>query len=115
MSHDPVDDAPPAVEFSHVSLAFDEHVVFSDLSLSIPKGAMRILIGVSGSGKSVILKLVLGLIRPDAGEIRLNGAAAVGAQLEAARLEDGHRRRGVEPRPVGGPARAGDGAATALD
>jgi phospholipid/cholesterol/gamma-HCH transport system ATP-binding protein len=68
-----VDDAPPAVEFDRVSLAFDEHVVLSDLSLSIPKGAMRILLGVSGSGKSVILKLVLGLIRPDAGTIRLNG------------------------------------------
>jgi phospholipid/cholesterol/gamma-HCH transport system ATP-binding protein len=68
-----VDDAPPAVEFDQVSLAFDEHVVLSDLSLSIPKGAMRILLGVSGSGKSVILKLVLGLIRPDAGAIRLNG------------------------------------------
>lgn len=67
------DDAPPAVEFNQVSLAFDEHVVLSDLSLSIPKGAMRILLGASGSGKSVILKLVLGLIRPDAGEIRLNG------------------------------------------
>jgi phospholipid/cholesterol/gamma-HCH transport system ATP-binding protein len=68
-----VDNAPPAVEFDQVSLAFDEHVVLSDLSLSIPKGAMRILLGVSGSGKSVILKLVLGLIRPDAGAIRLNG------------------------------------------
>lgn len=74
MSEQPqVDDAPLAVEFNHVSLAFDEHVVLSDLSLSIPKGAMRILLGVSGSGKSVLLKLVLGLIRPDAGEIRLNG------------------------------------------
>ncbi|MGE0813453.1 MAG: ABC transporter ATP-binding protein [Vicinamibacterales bacterium] len=64
---------PPAVEFTRVSLAFDEHVVLTDLSLSIPKGAMRILLGVSGSGKSVILKLVLGLIRPDAGAITVNG------------------------------------------
>ncbi|MEZ5290569.1 MAG: ATP-binding cassette domain-containing protein [Vicinamibacterales bacterium] len=66
-------DAPPAVEFDRVSLAFDEHVVLSDLSLCIPKGAMRILLGVSGSGKSVILKLVLGLIRPDAGTITVDG------------------------------------------
>ena len=91
MSHDPVDDAPPTVEFSHVSLAFDEHVVFTDLNLSIPKGAMRILLGVSGSGKSVILKLVLGLIRPDAGEIRLNGER-VDTMTEAELLQ---MRRGI--------------------
>lgn len=91
MSHDPVDDAPPAVEFTRVSLAFDEHVVFTDLNLSIPKGAMRILLGVSGSGKSVILKLVLGLIRPDAGEIRLNGER-VDTMTEAELLQ---MRRGI--------------------
>ncbi len=86
-----VDDAPPAVEFTRVSLAFDEHVVFTDLNLSIPKGAMRILLGVSGSGKSVILKLVLGLIRPDAGEIRLNGER-VDTMTEAELLQ---MRRGI--------------------
>ncbi|MEO8682555.1 MAG: ATP-binding cassette domain-containing protein [Vicinamibacterales bacterium] len=62
-----------AVEFSHVSLAFDDHVVLDDLSFSIPKGGMRILFGVSGSGKSVLLKLILGLMRPDRGEILVNG------------------------------------------
>ena len=91
MTHEPVDDAPPAVEFTRVSLAFDEHVVFTDLNLSIPKGAMRILLGVSGSGKSVILKLVLGLIRPDAGEIRLNGER-VDTMTEAELLQ---MRRGI--------------------
>lgn len=91
MRQDLVDDATPAVEFTRVSLAFDEHVVFTDLNLSIPKGAMRILIGVSGSGKSVILKLVLGLIRPDAGEIRLNGER-VDTMTEAALLQ---MRRGI--------------------
>jgi len=65
--------ATAAVEFSHVSLAFDDHVVLRDLSFSVPKGAMRILLGASGSGKSVILKLVLGLLRPDTGTIEVNG------------------------------------------
>lgn len=91
MRQDLVDDATPAVEFTRVSLAFDEHVVFTDLNLSIPKGAMRILLGVSGSGKSVILKLVLGLIRPDAGEIRLNGER-VDTMTEAELLQ---MRRGI--------------------
>jgi phospholipid/cholesterol/gamma-HCH transport system ATP-binding protein len=63
----------PAVEFRHVSLAFDDHVVLQDLSFRIPAGAMRILFGASGTGKSVILKLILGLLRPDSGEIEVNG------------------------------------------
>jgi phospholipid/cholesterol/gamma-HCH transport system ATP-binding protein len=63
----------PAVEFKNVSIAFDEHVVLRDLSFSIPRGAMRILLGRSGSGKSVLLKLILGLLRPDAGAVLVNG------------------------------------------
>ena len=56
-----------------VSLAFDEHVVLQDLSFTIPAGTMRVMLGPSGSGKSVILKLILGLLRPDAGTITVNG------------------------------------------
>ena len=62
-----------AIEFDRVSLAFDDHVVLKDLSFTVPKGAMRILFGASGAGKSVILKLALGLLRPDEGEISVNG------------------------------------------
>jgi phospholipid/cholesterol/gamma-HCH transport system ATP-binding protein len=63
----------PAVVFENVSLAFDDHVVLNDLSFSIPEGAMRILLGASGVGKSLVLKLILGLLRPDAGAILVNG------------------------------------------
>ena len=62
-----------AIAFEHVSLAFDDHVVLDDLSFTVPKGAMRILFGASGAGKSVILKLALGLLRPDGGTILVNG------------------------------------------
>ena len=62
-----------AVEFDKVSLAFDDHVVLKDLSFSVPKGSMRILLGASGAGKSLILKLTLGLLRPDSGTIIVNG------------------------------------------
>jgi phospholipid/cholesterol/gamma-HCH transport system ATP-binding protein len=62
-----------AIVFEHVSLAFDDHVVLKDLSFTVPKGDMRILFGASGAGKSVILKLVLGLLRPDEGAILVNG------------------------------------------
>ena len=64
---------PPAVEFDRVSFAFDEHVILRDVSFTIPKGTMTILLGESGVGKSVTLKLILGLLRPDAGAIRING------------------------------------------
>jgi phospholipid/cholesterol/gamma-HCH transport system ATP-binding protein len=62
-----------AIAFEHVSLAFDDHVVLKDLSFTVPKGAMRILFGASGAGKSIILKLTLGLLRPDEGAILVNG------------------------------------------
>jgi phospholipid/cholesterol/gamma-HCH transport system ATP-binding protein len=62
-----------AVEFEHVSLAFDDRVVLRDVSLSVRQGAMTVLLGASGTGKTVLLKLILGLLRPDAGAIRING------------------------------------------
>lgn len=66
-------DGVPVVEFEGVSLAFDDNVVLRDLSFAVQRGHMTILIGASGSGKSVVLKLILGLLKPDAGVIRING------------------------------------------
>jgi phospholipid/cholesterol/gamma-HCH transport system ATP-binding protein len=65
--------APLIVAFDHVSFAFDDHEVLRDVSFAIAKGSMRILLGASGAGKSVVLKLILGLLRPDAGTIHVNG------------------------------------------
>ena len=62
-----------AVVFDKVSFAFDDHVVLRDISFTVPKGSMTILLGASGAGKSVVLKLILGLLRPDAGTILING------------------------------------------
>jgi phospholipid/cholesterol/gamma-HCH transport system ATP-binding protein len=59
--------------FDRVAMAFDDHVVLDTLSFTIPTGSMRVLLGPSGSGKSVILKLALGLLKPDAGAITVNG------------------------------------------
>jgi phospholipid/cholesterol/gamma-HCH transport system ATP-binding protein len=66
-------DAPPAVEFRNVCFAFDDHVVLDGLSFIVPKGSMTIILGASGTGKSIALKLILGLFRPDSGEIYVNG------------------------------------------
>ena len=62
-----------AVTFDHVSFAFDDHVVLRDVTFEIPKGSMKILLGASGAGKSVVLKLMLGLFKPDSGAIVVNG------------------------------------------
>ena len=70
----PVRDAnAAAVCFDRVSLAFDDRVVLSDISFVVPRGSMTILLGASGSGKSVVLKLVLGLLRPDSGAVVVDG------------------------------------------
>jgi phospholipid/cholesterol/gamma-HCH transport system ATP-binding protein len=65
--------AAPAVVFDHVSFAFDDQVVLKNVSFTIPMGSMRIMLGASGAGKSIILKLILGLFRPDSGAILVNG------------------------------------------
>lgn len=64
---------PPTVEFENVTFAFDDRIILRNVSFSIPRGTMTILLGESGVGKSVTLKLILGLLRPDEGIIRVNG------------------------------------------
>jgi len=60
------------VLFDRVSFAFDDHVILRDVSFAIPTGSMKILLGASGAGKSIVLKLILGLLKPDAGSILVN-------------------------------------------
>ena len=66
-------DTQLAVVFDRVSFAFDDHVVLEEVSFQVPRASMRILLGASGAGKSIVLKLILGLIRPDSGAILVNG------------------------------------------
>jgi len=68
-----VDNTNPVVVFDQVSFAFDDHVVLDDISFTIPEGSMSILLGASGAGKSIVLKLILGLFRPDSGRIFVHG------------------------------------------
>ncbi len=62
-----------AIVVDHVSFAFEDHEVLRDVSFTVPKGSMRFLLGASGSGKSVLLKLIMGLLPPDGGTIEVNG------------------------------------------
>jgi phospholipid/cholesterol/gamma-HCH transport system ATP-binding protein len=62
-----------AIEFENVCLAFDEKVVLNGISFHLNHGETKALFGVAGSGKSVLLKLAIGLMRPDSGNIRVLG------------------------------------------
>lgn len=63
----------PAIEFRDVVLSFDERVVLDHLSFKVLKGETKIILGGSGGGKSTIIKLVLGLLKPDSGRIFVDG------------------------------------------
>lgn len=67
------DRAVPAIEFRNVRLAFDEKKVLDDVSFKVRRGETKIVVGRSGSGKSTIIRLTLGLLRPDDGEILIDG------------------------------------------
>src|ERR1022692_213682 len=62
-----------ALEFENVSIAFDEKVVLDGISFRLQHGETKALFGVAGSGKSILLKLAMGLIRPDSGRITVLG------------------------------------------
>ena len=63
----------PIVVFDHVSLAFDDKVILRDVSFTLKTGHTKIFLGASGAGKSTILRLMLGLLKPDGGQIFVNG------------------------------------------
>ena len=67
----------PAIHLIDVCKAFGErakrHLVLDHVNFSVPKGKTTVIAGGSGQGKSVILKLILGLLRPDSGQVLVNG------------------------------------------
>ena len=66
------------IALRHVSKQFDGRVALDDVSLTVEAGLTHVLLGSTGSGKSTILKIILGLIRPDSGEVRVEPAARIG-------------------------------------
>ena len=61
------------VEFDQVALRFEENVVLRGLSFGLERGETKVLLGPTGSGKSVLLKLTMGLLQPDSGRICVLG------------------------------------------
>ena len=63
----------PIVVFDGVHLAFDDKVILRDVSFTLKTGHTKVFLGASGAGKSTILRLILGLLKPDVGRIFVNG------------------------------------------
>jgi phospholipid/cholesterol/gamma-HCH transport system ATP-binding protein len=82
----------PAVALHHVSKSFGNRQVLHDLSLSVTPGQALCILGRSGTGKSVTLKLMIALLRPDAGQVRITGDNIAG--LEGEQLSHVRRKMG---------------------
>ncbi len=65
--------AIPAIEFRDVTMIYDGRKILDELSFKVMKGETKIILGGSGCGKSTTIKLVLGLLKPDGGQILVDG------------------------------------------
>lgn len=80
MSHQCTVMIEPIIRFEHIHKAFGELLVLDDLSLDIETGKTTVIMGPSGTGKSVFLKLLVGLLEPDEGRIFVTGEEVTGAR-----------------------------------
>ena len=83
------------VRFSRVGKRFDEHWVFRNLSLSLPGGGTTAIVGESGCGKTTLLQLVNGVLRPTAGQVEVFGEAVPREGIEAFRRRIGYAVQGA--------------------
>lgn len=65
--------AVPAIEFRDIHLSFDDQKILNGISFTVRRGETKIILGRSGGGKSTIIRLLLGLIKPDSGQILIDG------------------------------------------
>ena len=77
----------PIIRFDHVRKAFGELVVLEDLSLDLMPGQTTVIMGPSGVGKSVFLKMLVGLLYPDEGHIWVTGVAVPRAKEQQLRCD----------------------------
>src|SRR3990170_884332 len=77
------DDTLPAIELREVTKAFGDLVVLDQVSLTVPAGRGFCILGRSGTGKSVMLKHIIGLMKPDAGRVLVEGHDITGLSSRA--------------------------------
>ncbi|MGA2570526.1 MAG: ATP-binding cassette domain-containing protein [Terracidiphilus sp.] len=79
------DSSEPIIVFDDVSIAFDERPVLENVSFSVGRGQTLCILGRSGVGKSVALRLLMGFLKPDSGSIRVDGQEITGLDEEGLR------------------------------
>jgi phospholipid/cholesterol/gamma-HCH transport system ATP-binding protein len=75
----------PIIAFSHVAISFDGRPVLEDVSFSVDRGQTLCILGRSGVGKSVALRMLMGFLQPDSGSIRVEGQEIAGLGEEGLR------------------------------
>lgn len=81
------------IEFRNVSFAYSERPILKNLNLTVPRGKLVAIMGGSGSGKTTLLRLISGQVRPQSGEVRVNGVDV--ATLSGRALYEHRRRMGM--------------------
>ncbi len=76
-------DTTPAVALDRVSFGYGSRMVLNQVDMVLPQGGAACLIGPNGGGKTTLLRLVLGLLRPDSGEVRVFGGSPQSAWARA--------------------------------
>ncbi len=70
----------PVISIQGVSKRFGGHVVLDDITFDVPRGKTTAILGPSGTGKSVLLKVIIGLLAPEAGQVYIDGEPMVGVR-----------------------------------
>jgi phospholipid/cholesterol/gamma-HCH transport system ATP-binding protein len=63
----------PAIEFRDIHLSFDDKKILDGISFTVRRGETKVILGRSGGGKSTTIRLILGLLKPDSGQIFIDG------------------------------------------
>jgi phospholipid/cholesterol/gamma-HCH transport system ATP-binding protein len=75
---EPAESKPSILRFEHVNVSFDDTEALHDLTFEACEGESRVILGAAGSGKTVLLKTALGLVRPDSGKVFVFGRDITG-------------------------------------
>jgi phospholipid/cholesterol/gamma-HCH transport system ATP-binding protein len=74
--------SPPAVAVENLRKSFGAHLVLNGITLSVAQGEILAVLGRSGTGKSVLLRLIIGLVQPDSGSIQIQGQGLSGLSVD---------------------------------
>lgn len=88
------------IEFKNINLRFNDKIIFEDFNLKIDKNEKVIFNSPSGKGKSILLKMLLGFVRPDSGEIFIDGKKLDKQTIKELRKKIAYVSQGVELKKI---------------